>query len=68
MTEMQSEYMLGLNRILYLKKNLGRLLILPKGAKKKRLGTLDSGINVGVRLLIFEKFRRQKKIKNDRNA
>ena len=30
--------------------------------------TLDSGINVGVRLLIFEKFWRQKKFKNDRNA
>ena len=30
--------------------------------------TLDSGINIGVRLLIFEKFWRQKKIKNDRNA
>ena len=30
--------------------------------------TLDSGINIGVRLLIFEKFWRQKKFKNDRNA
>ena len=34
----------------------------------KQACTLDSGINVGVRLLIFEKFWRQKKIKNDRNA
>ena len=34
----------------------------------KDLPTLDSGINVGVRLLIFKKFWRQKKFKNDRNA
>jgi len=30
--------------------------------------TLDSGINIGVRLLIFEKKIKGKKIKNDRNA
>ena len=30
--------------------------------------TLDSGINIGVRLLIFEKLCREKKIKNDHNA
>ena len=34
----------------------------------KYIPTLDSGINVGVRLLIFEKFWRKKKLKNDRNA
>ena len=31
-------------------------------------GTLDSGINVGVRLLIFEKNGRKKNMKNDSNA
>ena len=30
--------------------------------------TLDSGVNVGVRLLSFEKFWRKKKLKNDGNA
>ena len=30
--------------------------------------TLESGINVGVRLFIFEKFWRKKKEKNYRNA
>ena len=30
--------------------------------------TLDSGINIGVRLLIFEKKIEGKKMKNDRNA
>ena len=30
--------------------------------------TLDSGINVGVRLLIFEKIEEEKKLKNDCNA
>ena len=30
--------------------------------------TLDSGTNVGVRLLIFEKKVKKKKLKNDRNA
>ena len=34
----------------------------------RKTGTLDSEINIGVRLLIFENFWRQKKIKNDRNA
>ena len=32
------------------------------------LTTLDSGINVGVRLLIFEKIWSKKKIENDCNA
>ena len=32
------------------------------------LVTLDSGINIGVRLLIFENFWSKKKLKNDRNA
>ena len=32
------------------------------------VNTLDYGINIGVRLSIFEKFRSQKKIKNDHNA
>ena len=31
-------------------------------------GTLDSGINIGVRLLIFEKKIEGKKMKNDHNA
>ena len=31
-------------------------------------GTLDSGINVGVRLLFFEKNGRKKNMKNDGNA
>ena len=30
--------------------------------------TLDSGINVGVRLFIFEKFWMKQKLKNDRNG
>ena len=33
-----------------------------------KLFTLDSGINVGVRLLIFEKKIKKKKMKNDRDA
>ena len=32
------------------------------------VSTLDSGINIGVRLLIFEKKLKEKKRKNDRNA
>ena len=32
------------------------------------LPTLDSRINIGVRLLTFEKFWREKKNENDRNA
>ena len=34
----------------------------------KYLPTLDSGINVGVRLLFFEKNGRKKNMKNDGNA
>ena len=34
----------------------------------KSILTLDSGINIGVRLLIFEKKIEGKKMKNDRNA
>ena len=34
----------------------------------KKIPTLDSGINIGVRLLIFEKKIEGKKMKNDRNA
>ena len=39
--------------------------------KTKRVlvsSTLDSGINIGVRLLISKKFWRQKKLEIDRNA
>ena len=32
------------------------------------ISTLDSGINVGVRLLIFEKFWSKKKFENDCDA
>jgi len=36
--------------------------------EKQRLSTLDSGINIGVRLLIFEKKSKKKEKKNDCNA
>ena len=36
--------------------------------QRTQTSTLESGINVGARLLIFEKKLRQKKMKNDRNA
>jgi hypothetical protein len=38
-----------------------------KADKTAALPTLDSGINIGLRLLIFEKIWRKKKL-NDRNA
>ena len=36
--------------------------------KSPKLNTLDSQINVGLRLLIFENFWRKREFKNDRNA
>ena len=36
--------------------------------RKVGIPTLDSGINKGVRLLIFEKKLKEKKMKNNRNA
>ena len=39
-----------------------------KLASLEVITTLESGINIGVRLVIFEKKIKKKKLKNDRNA
>ena len=49
-----------------LQKQMGKIKYETKHSSGTELLTLDSGVNVGVRLLIFEKFWRQKK--NNRNA